>query len=143
MKFAVLRIRGRRKLNPKIKRTLEMLRLERTNRCVLMEDTPQNKGMLNVVKDYVAFGPVAEQTILGLLTKRGTKGKNLLRTVSKEDEIKKAAKEIFGGKKTLDYANPVFRLRPPSRGYGDTKAAYPAGELGKRTEMDSLLKRML
>lgn len=143
MKLAVLRIRGRRKLNPKIKRTLEMLRLERTQRCVLVEDTPQNNGMLNVVKDYVTFGPVAEATILGLLTKRGTKGKNLLRTVLKEDEMKKAAKDIFGGKKTADYASPVFRLRPPSKGYGDTKAAYPKGELGKRGEMDSLLKRML
>ena len=143
MKFAVLRIRGRRKLNPKIRRTLDMLRLERTNRCVLVEDTPQNNGMLNVVKDYVAYGPVAEETVFGLLMKRGTKGKNRLRTVFTEDEIKKAAKEIFGGKKTVDYANPVFRMRPPSKGYGDTKAAYPRGELGKRAEMDSLLKRML
>lgn len=143
MKLAVLRIRGRRKLNPKISRTLEFLRLERTNHCVLIEDTPQNRGMLNVVKDYVAYGPVSEATVFGLLAKRGMKEGSLLRSALKEDEIKKAAKEICGGKKTADYVNPVFRLRPPSKGYGDIKAAFPEGELGKRAEMDSLLKRMI
>ena len=120
-----------------------MLRLDRTNRCVLVEDTPQNLGMLGVVKDYVAYGPVAEETIFGLLSKRGRNGKNLLRTAVKEEDIKKAAKDIFSGKKTMEYANPVFALRPPSKGYRDIKAAYPHGELGKRGEMDTLLKKML
>lgn len=143
MKLAVLRIRGRRKLNPKIRRTLEMLRLDRTNRCILVEDTPQNRGMLAVVKDYATYGPVSEDTVFALLYKRGRKGKNLLRAALKEGDIRKAAGEIFSGKKTIDYANPVFRLRPPTKGYRDIKAAYPHGELGKRDEMDSLLKRMI
>ena len=81
--------------------------------------------------------------MLSLLVKRGRKGASLLRSVLKEDEIKKAAKEIFSGKKTSDFANPVFRLSPPSKGFRDKKAAYPNGELGKRDEMDTLLKRMI
>jgi large subunit ribosomal protein L30 len=143
MKLAVVRIRGVRKIAPRIRKTLELLRLERPNHCVLLENTPQNMGMLEHAKDYVAYGPVEEGTILGLLSKKGRKGSKLLRLTMKEEDLKKAAKEIFGGKKTAEIANPVFRLRPPSRGYRNIKLAYPSGELGKREAMDSLLRRMI
>ncbi len=143
MKLAVLRIRGKRKLRPQVHKTLELLRLERPNHCVLVEDTPQNKGMLVRVKDYVAYGPVDEETIYRLLHKRGRKGRNLLRTMLKEEDIKKAAKEISSGKAVKEYANPVLRLRPPSKGYKDIKRAYPMGDLGKRDDMDALLRRMV
>jgi large subunit ribosomal protein L30 len=143
MKLAVVRVRGKRKVRPGIEKTLELLRLSRPNHCVLLEDTPQNKGMLQLVKDYVTYGPVDETTIFRLLLKRGRKGRRLLRAVSKEDEIKKAATEISKGKKTLEFVNPVFRLRPPSKGYSNIKAHFPAGDLGKRGEMDSLLRRMV
>jgi len=143
MKIAVLRIRGVRKLHPRIKKTLELMRLERPNHCVLLEDSPQNRGMLLVVKDYVAYGPVDEETILGLLSKRGRKGPALLRSVLDEAALKKAAKDIFSGKKTMDYANPVFRLNPPSKGYKDIKRGYPKGELGRRDDMGALLRRMM
>jgi len=143
MKIAVLRVRGIRKVKPNIKKTFELLKLEKPNHCVLMDDTPQNLGMVSLVKDYVTFGPVAEQTIFSLLYKRGRKSQVLIRTSMKEDEIKKVAKEIFSGKKTADYVHPVFRLNPPSKGFGDKKSAYPNGELGRREEMDTLLRRMI
>lgn len=143
MKIAVLRIRGRRKMGPRVKRTLEFLRLERPNHCVLVEDSPQNKGMLERVKDYVAYGPVAEETVYRLLQERGRKGRNLLRSILKDEELRKTAKEIFSGKRTKEYANPVFRLSPPSKGYRDIKMAYPAGDLGRRDDMDVLLRRMM
>ncbi len=143
MKLAVLRIRGVRKVAPRIKKTLELLRLEKPNHCVLLEDTPQNLGMLNIAKDYVTYGPVDEKTIYTLLSRKGRKGAALLRTVLKEDQLKAAAKEISAGKKTAEYANPVFRLKPPSKGYKDIKTSYPAGELGKREDMVPLLRKML
>ncbi len=143
MKFAVVRVRGCRKVAPRIVKTFELLRLERPNHCVLVEDTPQNRGMLEKVKDYVAYGPVAEDTVLSLLRKRGTKGSARLGAALKEEDLKKAAKEISAGKRTKDFADPVFRLNPPSRGYRDIKRSYPAGDLGKREEMDSLLRRMI
>lgn len=143
MKLAVVRVRGRRKVRPRIEKTLELLRLERPNHCVLLDDTPQNMGMLQTVKDYVTYGPVDERTVYRLLYKRGRKGRKFLRAVAKEDELKNAAKEIASGKKTLEFANPVFRLRPPSKGYRDIKASYPDGDLGKREEMDSLLRKMM
>jgi large subunit ribosomal protein L30 len=143
MKIAVVRVRGRRKVKPGIEKTLGLLRLERPNHCVLLDDTPQNMGMLQVVKDYVTYGPVDENTVYRLLSRRGRKGRKFLKAVAKEDELKKAAKEIASGRKTLEFANPVFRLRPPSKGYRDIKAYYPDGDLGKREEMNSLLKRMM
>ncbi len=143
MKIAVVRVRGIRNIDPKIKMTLELLRLEKPNHCVIIDDSPQNLGMLQVAKDYITFGPISEQTIESVLYKRGRKGATLLRSVLKEEEIKKAAKEISSGKKTIDYANPVFRLRPPSKGYKNVKAPYPSGELGKRSEIDSLIRRMI
>lgn len=138
-----MRIRGRRKIRAEFEDTLRMLRLERPNHCVILDDTPQNMGMIAKVKDYVAYGPVDEQIILKLLAKRGRKGRNSLSQVMKPDELKKAASEIFGGKKTKDFANPVFRLRPPSKGYKDIKRPYPEGDLGKRDDMVSLLSRMV
>ena len=137
MKFAVVRIRGTRNIAPRITKTLELLKLGRPNHCILVDDTPQNLGMLMHAKDYVTYGPVAEETIAAMLKKRGKKeGKPL-------EDAAKAAKEIFGGKKTSELANPVFRLSPPSKGYGNKMRAYPNGELGKRPEMDTLLRRMI
>jgi large subunit ribosomal protein L30 len=98
-------------------------------------------GMVRKIKDYIAYGPVDENTIFKLLSKRGKKGKNKL--TLKEADMKKAAKDIFGGKKTVEYANPVFKLRPPSKGYKNIKKNYPEGDLGKREEMNSLLARMM
>ncbi len=143
MKLAVVRIRGVRDIAPRIKKTLELLRLGKPNHCVLMEDSKQNLGMLEHAKDYVTYGPVDEATIAALLNKRGKKGSSALRTVLKEDGMKKAAKEIFSGKKTAEFANPVFRLSPPSKGYKDIKGTYPKGELGKRDDMAPLLRKMM
>ncbi len=143
MKIAILRVRGIRKVKPNIRKTFELLRLEKPNHCVLVEDTPQNLGMAELVKDYVTYGPIKEETLQSLLQKRGRKGSAHLREVMKEADIKKAVKEISGGKKVSDFANPVFRLSPPSKGFGDKKAAYPDGELGKRDQMDTLLRKMI
>lgn len=143
MKLAAVRIRGIRNVDPKIKFTLGLLRLGKPNHCILLNDSPQNMGMLQVAKDYITFGPVSESTIESMLVKRGKKGAKFVRSVLKEEEIKKAAKEISSGKKTIDYVDPVFMLRPPSKGYKNVKVPYPSGELGKRTEMDSLIKRMI
>lgn len=143
MKIAVLRVRGVRNVAPRIRKTLELLRLERPNHCVLVEDTPQNMGMLAKVKDYVAYGPVSGETVFSLLRKRGRKDGGLIREKLKDDELKDAAANISKGSKTLDYANPVFRLNPPSGGFRDKKKIFPGGELGRRGEMDTLLRKMM
>lgn len=143
MKIAIVRIRGIRKVRPEVEKTFQYLNLEKPNNCVVIEDTPMNMGMVAMVKDYVTYGPISEDILFSLVHKKGEKGQSLLKDSMDEAQIKKLVKEIFSGKKVSEFANSTFRLRPPSKGYKNTKKAYPMGDLGKRTEMDSLIKRMI
>jgi len=114
--IAIVRLRGIANIKPKVKKTLELLRLNKPNSCVVMASTPQNMGMVMVVKDYVAYGKVGDTTVEALVSKRGEKGK--------------------GGKS-------VFRLHPPKKGLKDLKLHWPEGSLGKRDDMDTFLKKMI
>lgn len=143
MKIAVVRIRGIRNISPKIKKTLNMLNIEKINNCTVLDDTPQNMGMVKVCKDYVAYGPVSEKVLFELLRKRGEKGGRMLREVMEDDEIKQAAGKIMHKEKVKDFVDPVFRLHPPRKGYKTIKKPAPEGDLGKREDMDSLLRRMM
>lgn len=142
MKIAIIRVRGRRNMEPKINKTLELLNLRRTNHCVVMENTPYTKGMLNLVKDYVTFGPINEGAIEHILFKRGKNGAKRLIEVSKEAEIKAMAKKIFAGAKVREFVDPVFTLKPPRKGWRDIKLSFPRGDLGARPDISSLVKRM-
>jgi ribosomal protein L30/L7E len=116
-RMAIIRIRGRHNLKPDTKRTLELLRLERPNHCVVMDPTPQTLGMLKIIKDYVTFGKISEVTLSALLAKRGD-----------------GAKEPRG---------VVFRLSPPRKGLRNIKLSWPAGALGAREDMDTFIKKMI
>lgn len=144
MTLAIIRIRGRRNLSPKIRKTLEMLSLNRTHQCVLLEDTPSVRGMLQVCKDYTAFGPVSEPTVAALLRKRGEKGGRKLSEIMEEEEMAQAAKKIMHGERVDNFADRVFRLHPPRGGFRDIKRPVSeGGDLGWRDDMDSLVKRMM
>lgn len=141
--IAIIRIRGVRNIKPKLRRTMELLRLERPNHCVVVAATPQTMGMVNIIKDYVTFGKINQDSLYLLLSKRGEKGKKALSEIMKESELKAAAKEIFEGKKLRDFTDPLFRLRPPRKGIKNIKRAWPLGDLGRRDDMDMLIKRMV
>ncbi len=141
--IAIVRVRGVRSMKPRIKRTLELLKLQKPNHCVVYSATPQLLGMVNIAKDYIAFGEISEEFLAALLAKRGEKGSKMLSELMKEAEFKNAAKEIFGGKKVSEFADPVFRLHPPRGGYKNIKVIFPQGGLGKRTDMDTFVKRMM
>ncbi len=144
MKLAIVRIRGVRNMAPKVKRTMEMLSLHHTNQCVVKEDTPSIQGMLQLCKDYVAFGPINEETLSALLHKRGEKGGRMLSEVMEKDEISEAAKKIMHGANVDDFADKVFRLHPPRKGFRDIKRpTSQGGDLGRREDMDSLVRKMM
>jgi len=144
MKIAVVRVRGIRKMKPKIKKTLEMLRLNKPNHCVVIEDSKPNMGMLNVTRDYIAFGEIDEETLFKLIYKRGMKGSKKLNELMDKDKIKQAAGSISKGESKLsDVIDPVFMLHPPRRGYKNIKKPYPSGDLGKRDDMNLLLRKMM
>ncbi len=119
MMLAVIRIRGSVKVRKEIKDTLKMLRLNRVNHCVILEETPQNIGMVKKVQNYVTYGKIDDKVLKKLIEKRG-----------KIKDIKQIKQ--------------VFRLNPPRKGFKSTRLPYPKGDLGDRKEkINELLERMI
>ncbi|NYZ76841.1 50S ribosomal protein L30 [Candidatus Micrarchaeota archaeon] len=144
MKMAIIRIRGIRKIKPKIKKTLELLRLGKPNYCTIVDDSKASMGMITVVNDYVAFGEIDGETLFRLIYKRGMRGSKHIREMYEKEKIMEMAKGIMDGKaKVSEVADPVFMLHPPRKGYKDTKRAYPRGDLGRRGDIGLLLRRMM
>lgn len=115
--YAVVRVRGSVKTNPKTEHTLRLLRLNSVNNCVLVPKRPDMQGMLELAKDFITWGEISEGMLERMIEKRG------------------------GGKKDLKI---VFRLTPPSKGHRPIKSPYPKGACGYRGEkINELLERMI
>ncbi|RUM34085.1 MAG: 50S ribosomal protein L30 [Archaeoglobus sp.] len=151
MVYAVVRLRGTVDVNRKIKDTLKMLRLHKRYHCVVVPDTPSYRGMLQVVKDYVAYGEIGAKTLALLLRRRGrlTGNRRLTDDYVRErtpySSIDEFAEAVVNGKAKLSDLpdlKPVFRLHPPRKGLRNIKWQYPIGDLGKHKEIDKLLERM-
>ena len=140
--IAVVRVRGIRNVKPKIRHTLSLMRLHKPNHGIVIKATKSAMGMLNVVKDYVAYGKISKETLIKLIHKRGELGSKRVKEIYKEEEIKAIAEEIAAKGKT-DKVDPVFRLHPPRRGWKNIKMHYPRGALGRREDMDELIRRMM
>ena len=151
--FAVVRLRGTVNVNRKIKDTLSMLRLHRRYHCVIVPDTPSYRGMLNIVKDYVAFGEIDGETLATILRLRGRLigDRPLTDEYVKEktgyESIEEFAKAVVEGRaslKDLAELKPVFRLHPPRGGLKNIKWHHAAGgELGYQgKDINKLLYRM-
>jgi large subunit ribosomal protein L30 len=140
-KLAIVRVRGSVNLNQKVKDTLNLLRLYRKNYCVVVENTPSNKGMIKKVKDYVTYGEIGEETHKELVNKRGEGYKG--REEDKKGKLKYKKFILIDNKKL----KPFFRLAPPKKGFGrkGIKVSFKAkGALGYRGEkINDLLKRMI
>jgi large subunit ribosomal protein L30 len=155
MIFAVIRVRGSLRVKPDIKETLSLLRLNRVNHCILMPDTPEYKGMLFKVKDYVTWGEVDVETLTELIRQRGKieGGNPVTDDFIKSRSSFKDAGELAGAIvesgfrfKDLDGTKPIFRLSPPNKGgYEGIKRSFNnGGALGYRgKEINDLLKRMI
>jgi large subunit ribosomal protein L30 len=71
MAFAVIRVRGHRKINKDIEDTMCMLRLTRVNHCVIIPENDAMKGMLQKAKDFITWGEVSEETLARMIRTRG------------------------------------------------------------------------
>ncbi len=152
MVYAVVKIRGIVKSKPDVKRTLELLNLDRINHCVIIEDNEHYRGMLQKVKDYVAWGEINTETLAILLNKRGrlVGGRKLtddyLKQNSEFKDIKSLANAIVEGRvnvKSIPNLRPVLRLHPPRKGHKGIKKPFPEGDLGfHRTMINELLLKM-
>lgn len=151
--YAIIRLRGSVNTKPEIKDTLKMLRLNQINHCVVVPETPNYKGMIQKVKDYIAFGPVDAATLALILENRGrvVGGERLtddyVANNSDYKSIKEFADALADGKATLaDVAglNPVFRMHPPRKGHAGLKRTFQqGGALGNYgEEISRLVEKM-
>ena len=154
MTFIAIRVRGSINVRGPIKDTLHMLRLNRTNHCVILPETAEFKGMLKKAKDYITWGEVQLEVLNDLLTNRGkVQGDQpitdkYLKSNSKFKTIQDLTKALIKGEvKLSDVKNvkPVLRLHPPKMGYEGIKRPYSlGGALGYRGEkINDLVKRMI
>ena len=154
MVYAVVRVRGTVNVRHDIKKTLEMLRLNRVNHCVLVEENESYKGMLQKAKDYITWGEIEKDTLVELIRKRGRLigdkplDDDYVKSATSYKSIEELAEAIIEGKikyRELPEIKPVFRLSPPRKGYEGIKRAYTVGgALGYRgKDINDLIKRML
>jgi len=117
--ICIIRIKGQVGLNKDIKETLYRLRIRRKYACVVIENpTDAQKGMIEKVRNFVAFGEISKENYKKLVDTRGKK--------DSEGKLK-----------------PFFRLHPP-RGGAKTKMHYPLGVLGNHgKDIDKLVEKML
>lgn len=117
--LAVIRISGMIGVNKPIATTLDRLRLRKKFVCILLDEKNlELMGMLEKVKNFVAYGPISEETKKKLIEARGRK-------------------DVEGNLK------PFFRLHPPRKGI-DSKVHSPKGVLGNNKEdINKLIERML
>jgi len=152
--LVAVRIRGMSDISQEIKDTLSMLRLTRNCHATLLDDRPAYNGMLRKSKDCLTWGEVSQENIELLLKKRGrlVGDKKLTDDYAKDlgyNSLDALAEAIF--KVDVDFSSipevkPVFRLRPPKKGFkGKVKRSFAAGgELGYRGDaINDLLKRMV
>lgn len=151
--YAVIRMRGPVNVRGSIEDTLMMLRLHKINHCVILGDNPHNKGMIQKVKDYVAYGTIDADTLAQMLKNRGMLegGERLTDVYITENtdfaSIDAFAEAITDGSATLKDVSklkPVFRLHPPRKGHaGMKRTTQQGGVLGNHgDDIKVLLNKM-
>ena len=152
--LVAVRIRGLSDISQETKDTLIMLRLTRNCHATLLDDRPAYNGMLRKSQHCLTWGEVSQESIALLLKKRGrlVGDKKLTDEYAKEldykslDDLAEAIFKVDIEFSSLPEVKPVFRLRPPKKGYkGKVKKSYAAGgEAGYRGDaINDLLKRMV
>jgi large subunit ribosomal protein L30 len=154
MTYAAVRVRGIINVNPDIKKTMNLLNLTRVNHCVILEENPSTKGMLQVAKDYITWGEIDKTSLLKLINVRGRLegDKELtedhLKTTTSYNTVDKLVDAIISSKfkyKEIPNIKPIFRLSPPKKGYEGIKRSFVnKGALGYRgKEINKLIEKMI
>ena len=151
---AVIRLRSSINANREVKETLQHLRLNKVNHCVLMPEGKTFDGMLQKVKDYVTWGELKPEVLTNMLIKRGrlTGNRKLDNKYVKDNSefpsMVKYAEAIISGKANysdMKDVQPVFRLHPPLKGHAGIKKSFKVGgDLGYRgDDINELILKML
>ena len=152
--LVAIRVRGERDVSHEVEDTLTVLHLVRNCHAVLIDNRPSYIGMLQKAQHYVTWGEISRENIILLLKERGrlVGNKKLSEEYMKEAGYKSLddlAEAIHRGKleyNSLPKIKPVFRLRPPKKGYkGKVKKSFVAGgATGYRgVAINDIIKRMI
>lgn len=138
--IAVIRISGQVGMPQDREETLQRIRLRRKYSMTLLKDTPENRTILRIVRNDVAYGTLSKEDLILLLEKRGValQGKKKPDSKSVVEQLDKKSLSELGLK-------PFFRLHPP-RGGIDSKIHFPIkkGVLGNHEDkLGILLRRMI
>ncbi|MCX8197149.1 MAG: uL30 family ribosomal protein [Candidatus Micrarchaeota archaeon] len=139
--LAILRLKGKFSIPPKVKYSLECLNLRYLYSCTFVPNTQSFAGMAFACKDFVSFGEVEKDTIVHVLSKKGRHkdGKRI-----SQAEAEKIAQELESGKTLSEcMVQPFVRLSPPKGGFGHRKKPFPFGPKGKNQQISQLLLRMV
>ena len=138
----IIRIRGEVGLSKDLKETLHRLRIRKKYSCVVLPNiSEQQEGMIQKVKDHIAYGEINKELFEKLIEARG-------KPIDKKKKIdsKKIVEELIKGKKYQELnLKPFFRLHPPRKGIKSKKHfGKEKGVLGNHgNEINKLLERML
>ena len=143
-KLAVVRVRGGVNVRRDVKETMRMLGLTRVNHCVVIDDVPTYRGMLQKAKDMLTWGEIEQKVLEQLIRKRGrlVGDKRLtdefIKSQTSFPSLSEFAAAVHAGEaelKALPGLKKVFRLHPPRKGYKATKRPFKdLGDLGYRGE---------
>ncbi|MFQ6064928.1 MAG: 50S ribosomal protein L30 [Candidatus Bathyarchaeia archaeon] len=151
--LAVIRVRGTSDIPRDIRETLKMLHLTRNCHATLIDNRPSYLGMLRKAQNCLTWGEISKENIQHLLEKRGRLIGNRKLTEEYAQQIGYDSLGDLAGaihELKIEYASlrdikPIFRLRPPKKGFkGKVKRSYTAGGVtGYRGEaINELIKRM-
>jgi large subunit ribosomal protein L30 len=141
--IAVIRISGLVEIPKDAKETLFRMRLRKKFTLVLLNETPENLGMIKKVRNFIAFGKIDKETLAELIDKRAkTLGNKKIKI-----DAEKIAEEMLNSKinkKLSDFGLKLFIGLHPPRGGIDSKIHYPKGVLGdNQDKINDLIRRML
>ena len=155
VKIAVIRLRGTIGVNPKMKKTFDVMKLQKKNNCVIIPNDKNSIQMIKVIKDFATFGEIDQATFLKLLEHRGRLAGNkpITEQYMKDQlkiDFKKFVEDFFADKikfKDIPGFKKYFRLHPPEGGFerGGIKLPYSTGgALGYRgKDINKLIARMI
>ncbi|HME52052.1 MAG TPA: 50S ribosomal protein L30 [Candidatus Lokiarchaeia archaeon] len=153
--LVAIRIRGDAKKPHWMKKTMELLRLHRKYHAVLLRATPDVNGMLNKVKDFIAYGIVSKELLVQLMqTKARLTGRKAFDQKSMSsltgcatfEDLADALMNFSIKWTEIKHVVPVFRLHPARGGFfkGIKVQWGQGGVLGFHSDgIDKLLMRMI
>ena len=151
--YLVVRIKGQADVPHWANTTLNLLKLEKKYRAVILPVKDNTAGMLKKIQHYISWQEIDTKTTKELLDKKGRR--TGYKKITSEDisqagfkTIDDLAISLSEGKISMSKIKPLkpwFALSPPKQGFKrSTKHLYgQKGILGHNKDLLTLIKRMM